>query len=183
VDEKKDHQTLCNEYQQMAQFVKTSGQSGGMLQLSLIMVMNSLRSLKIPHYEVICPLLLFWAIFAFSKAFLAFLRVEKDVAHIIVDGITLEKRHSSLENYFHDVLDDFSPMKIISIRSLVNFAAFGSYGYFLSRLIADLDPDFTVNYAILALISAMLTAITCKLYLNALKSLIKMKEKTFRDIL
>lgn len=176
---KKDYQTLLDEYKQRAQFVKKLGLSGGMMQFSAIMVVNSLKPLQIPYYKLIAPLVLLWAIYSFTKDFITFLRIEKGVAQIIVDGIALEKRNASFGSYFHEVLDDFNLLKILSIRSLVNLVSFGCFGFFLSRFIADFNPDLAVSHPVLALIAAILTTAACKLYYGALKPLVETKEQVF----
>lgn len=174
---KKDYQILLDEYKQRALFVKKLGLSGGMMQFSAIMVVNSLKPLQIPYYKLIAPLVLLWAIYSFTKDFITFLKIERGVAQILVDGVALEKRNPSFGSYFHEVLDDFNLFKILSIRSLVNLVAFGCFGFFLSQFIADFNPDLIVSHTVLALISAVLTTIACKLYYNALKPLVETKEQ------
>ncbi len=179
MSDRKDYQTLVDNYKSGARFVKKLGLSGGMMQFSIIIFINSLKHLEIPYYKLVGPVLLSWAIYSFIKDFLTFLRIEKNVAQMILDGVELEKRNASFGNFFHEVLQDFNLVKILSLRSLVNLAAFGCFGRLLSQFIADLNPDFVISFGLLVLISGMLATLACKLYYDSLKSLAEIKARVF----
>lgn len=172
MSDRQNHQTLVRDYKSRAQFIKKLGASGGMMQFSVIVVISSWKHAGMPYYEFACPVLLCWAIYSFVKDFLIFLRVEKDVAQIIVDGVALEKRNITFGRFFHEVLDDFNLVKVLSIRSSVNLIAFGCFGYFLCQFIADLNPHLTISHTVLALGTAILTALAGTLYYDSLKSLV-----------
>ncbi len=179
MNNQQNYQTLLDDYEKRTQFVKKLGLSGGMMQFSVILVVNSLKHLEIPYYKLISPLLLLWAIYAFMKDFLIFLRIEKDVAQIIENGVALEKRNASFGRYFHKVLEDFNLIKILSVRSLINLVAFGCFGYFLSQCIAELNPAFAISHSLLIFITGGLTVIACKFYYNALRTLAETKVQVF----
>lgn len=146
-----------------------------MMQFSIILIVISMQHLKMPYYQIVASLLLLWGIYAFMKDFLVFLRVEKAVAQIIVEGMELEKRNIKLGKLFCDALRDFNLMRTLSIRSFVNFAVSGCYGYFLRQFIHEIYPAFTISLSFTILMVAGFTALTCKLYYVRLRPLQEMK--------
>jgi hypothetical protein len=169
------YKSLVEKYKEAAQLMKKLGLSGGMIQFSILLFINGWKHLEIPYYKLVGLILFSWVIYSFLKDFLTFLKFEKKIAQMILDGVELEKRNTSFGNFFHEVLRDFNLVKVLSQRSLVNLVAVGCFGYFLSQFIADLNPSFAISPRLLVLISGVFTLLTYKLYYDSLKPLAETK--------
>lgn len=174
-----NYQTLVADYNKGVQFVKKLGLAGGMMQFSIFLIVNSWKHVGIPYYKFGAPLLFSWAVYSFTKDFVSFLNIEKNMSRVIRDGIQLEKQSTSLGDFFHEVLQNFHFVRILVQRSLLNLAAIGCFGYLLSQILAELSPTVLISYERIAWITAVLTAFTCTIYYNALKSLAQVKAQIF----
>jgi len=169
------YQALVDDYNELMQFGKKLGLVGGTIQLSLMLFLNAWKHIEIPHYKVGAPLLFLWCLYQLAKDFFTFLKVDSYGSQLILKGISLENKNTSLGKHFHEVLENFNFIKILLQRSLVNFLAFGCFGYFLSQFISDFMPDFVVRYGWLAVISACLTGVVNILYYASLKPMEELK--------
>lgn len=178
----KNYQTLVNDYRELLQFGRKLGLAGGIMQFSILIVVNAWKHLEMPYYKLAAPLLFAWCFYQFAKDFFTFLKVDRYGAQIISDGISLEKKNTSLGKFFHEVLDDFNLVKILSQRSLVNLLAFGCLGYFLSQFIVELNPGLVISRGLFVFISGALTTIACKLYYDSLKSIVEIKSLAANEV-
>jgi len=165
----KSHQTLVDDHRGLLQYGKRLGIASGSLQFSLLIFANAWKHSEFPFYQVGAPLLFAMCLYRFAKDFFAFLKVDIYGSQLILDGTSLENKNVSLGRYFHEVLDDFNFIKVLSQRSLVNFLAFGCLSYFLSQFITDFKPDFDISRGWLAVISSLLTTVACAFYYASLK--------------
>lgn len=169
MSKQKSYQTLVDDHRGLLQYGRRLGIASGSLQFSLLIFANAWKHLEYPFYKVGAPLLFALCLYRFAKDFFAFLKVDIYGSKLILDGISFENKNASLGRYFHEVLDDFNFIKILSQRSLVNFLAFGCLSYFLSQFIIHFKTDFVISRGWLAVISALLTTIACTFYYASLK--------------
>lgn len=174
----RNHRELLSDYKQLLQFGRKLGLLGGITQFSILIFINASKHLEIPYYKFVAAILFSWCLYQFVKDFFTFLKVDRYRAQIISDGISLEKKNSSLGKFFHEVLDDFNFIKILSQRSLVNLIAFWCLGYFLSQFVVELNPSLVVSRGLLVFISGILTTIACKFYYDSHKPIAETKEAT-----
>ncbi len=165
------YESLVVKYKETAQFLKKLELSGGIMQVSIFVFMKGWKYLEIPFYELGGMVLFSWALYLVLNDYLTFLRIEKMIAQVILDGRELEKKNTRIGNFFHQIFVKFDLVRILSQRSFMNLVTFGGLGYFLSQFIADLNPSLAISYRLLAVISGILTIIACKFYYDALKSL------------
>jgi len=182
MNKQNDYQTLIANYKELFQFGRKLGSSGGIMQFSILIFVTAWKHLEIPYFKIAAPILFAWCLYQFAKDFFSFLKVDRYRAQLISDGISLEKKNTSIGKFFHEVLDDFNLMKTLSQRSVVNLLAFGCLGYFLSQFITELNPELVISHGLLVFISMTLTTITCKLYYDSLKSIAEIKSIEAREM-
>lgn len=169
MSKQRGHKELADDHRGLLRFAKRLSIASGCMQFSFLIFANAWKHLEYPFYKVGALLLFAVCLYRFGKDFFTFLKVDAYSSQLILDGISLENKNASLGKYFHEVLDDFNLVKILSQRSLVNFLAFGCLGYFLSLFIIDFKPDFVISFGWLGVISAFLTTVTCTFYYASLK--------------
>ena len=175
-DEKqKSYQTLVKDYRELINFMRKLAFSGGIMQFSILIFINAWKHLEFPYYKLVAPVLFSWCFYQFAKDFFTLLKVDRYGSEITLDGILLENKNPYLGKYFHEFLDEFSLIKILLKRSLINFLAIGCLGYFLSQFIIGINLDLAISHGWLVFITGTLTAVVCKFYYDSLKSIAENK--------
>ena len=145
MSKQKNYQTLVADYKELLRFGRKLGSAGGIMQFSILIFVTAWKHLEIPYFKVAAPILFAWCLYQFAKDFFTFLKVDRYGAQLISDGILLEKKDVSSRKFFHEVLENFNLMKILSQRTLINLLAFGCLGYFFSQFIIELNPDLVIS--------------------------------------
>lgn len=175
----KQHKSLTDKYKSADRFVKKLGLVGGMMQFSIIMVAFSWKHVPLDHYKVAFPALICLSLYLLAKDFLTLLRVEKNMAQMILEGVELEAKQNGLGNFFHSLLQSFNFTSILVQRSLVNVLALGGLCYLIFQFVGNEIPDVKINRWLLGVLVWIPAVVACKLYYDSLKGLDEAKEKLF----
>ncbi|NNM43520.1 MAG: hypothetical protein HKM07_04190 [Chlamydiae bacterium] len=149
------------------------------MQICIIICISSWKHSGISHYERGVPLLFCLSIYFLVKDFITLLRIEGNMAQMIVEGVALEAKNGSSEKFFHRMLQSFNFTSILVQRSLINVFALGALGYFMFNFVNDVFPDVHIGRWVLGVFVWVPSVIACKLYYDSLKDLYDAKSKVF----
>lgn len=176
---RQSYQSLVDKYKSGNQIIRKMGLYGMIMQICIIMVIKSWKHVITVHYEIAGSLLFCLSIYFLVKDFIASLRIERNMAQMILEGVDLETKNSTLGKFFHGALQSFNFMNTLVIRAMVNVFAVHALGYFIRQFIGDVNPEVTISQWFISLIAWIPGVIACKLYYDSLKCLDEAKEKIF----
>jgi len=173
------HQSLLDKYDSGTRVIKKLGTNGMVIQVCIIMFINGWKHSGISHYEIGAPFLFCLSLYLLVKDFITTLRIESNMAQIILEGVALETKNSSNEKIFHQILQSFNFTNILVQRSLVNVIALGAIGYFMLNFVNDVFPEVHVGRWVLSLFAFIPSVIASKMYYDSLKDLDEAKCRVF----
>jgi hypothetical protein len=179
MNNQQNYQSLVENYNSGTRIIKKLGANGMIMQICIIMCINSWKHSGISHCEIGVPFLFCLSIYFLVKDFITLLRIEGNMAQIILKGVELEAKNGSSEKFFYRMLQSFKFTNILVQRSLVNVIALGTLGYFMLDFVKDIFPAVHIGYWGLGLFSWIPSVIACKLYYDSLKDLDEAKSRTF----
>ena len=98
------HQSLLEKYDGGNRVIKKLGTTGMFMQVCIIMFINGWKHSGISHYEIGAPFLFCLSLYFLIKDFITTLRIESNMAQMILDGVELEKKNPSVVKFFHGLL-------------------------------------------------------------------------------
>jgi hypothetical protein len=176
---RQNYQSLVEKYKGGNQIIRKIGMYGMILQICIIMVIKSWNHVITSYYEIAAPLLFCLSIYFLVKDFVTLLRVEKNMALMILEGVDLEAQNSPLGRFFHGALQAFNFTNTLVLRAVVNVLSIHCLGYFILQFIGDVKPETVINRWSISLIAWIPGIIACKLYYDSLKCLDEAKDKLF----
>ena len=179
MNNRQNYESLVDKYNSGTRVIKKLGMLGMIIQICIIMFINSWKHVGIGHSEIAVPLLFFLSIYFLVKDFTALLRIEGNIARIILEGVALETQNRTNGGVFHGLLKSFNFTNVLIQRSLVNVIALGALGYFMLEFVKGSYPDVSINRWFLSLFVWIPSVIACKLYYDSLKDLDEAKSKAF----
>lgn len=173
------HQSLLEKYDGGNRVIKKLGTNGMVMQICIIMSINGWKHSGISYYETGAPFLFCLSLYFLIKDFLTMLRIESNMAQIILEGVALEAKNSSGDKVFHQILRSFNFTNILVQRSLVNVIALGAIGYFMLDFINAAYPDVHISRWVLSLFAFIPSVLASKMYYDSLKDLDEAKSRVF----
>lgn len=179
MNSRQNYHSLIEKYNSGTQVIKKLGTNGMVMQVYIIMFINGWKHLGIGHYATAAPLLFCVSIYFLVKDFITLLRIEGNMAQMILEGVTLETKNGSSEKFFHRMLQSFNFTNILVQRSLVNVIALGALGYFMLDFVKDVFPDVHISRWVLSLFAFIPSVVASKMYYDSLKDLDEAKSRVF----
>lgn len=179
MNNRQNYESLVDKYNRGIGVIKKLGMLGMIIQICIIMFINSWKHVGIGQYEIAVPFLFCLSIYFLVKDFTALLRIEGNMAQMILEGVILENTNGTSSKFFHNLLQSFNFTNVLIQRSLVNVIALGALGYFMLEFVKDVFPGVSVSYWLLSLFVWIPSVIACKLYYDSLKDLDEAKSNVF----
>lgn len=171
------HQSLLEKYDGGNRVIKKLGTTGMFIQVCIIMCINGWKHSGFSHYEIGAPFLFCLSLYLLVKDFITTLRIESNMAQMILEGVALEAKNNSSEKVFHQILRSFNFTNILVQRSLVNVIALGAIGYFMLDFINAVYPDVHIGRWVLSLFAFIPSVLASKMYYDSLKDLDEAKSR------
>ena len=179
MNNRENYQSLVDKYRGGNQIIRKMGLYGMIIQICIIIVIKSWKHVGIGHYEIAGSLLFCLSVYFLVKDFITSLRIEKNMALMILEGVDLEAKNSALGKFFHGALQSFNFTNTLILRAVVNVLALNCLGYFILQFISDVNPDITISRWFVSLLAWIPGVIACKLYYDSLKDLDEAKDRIF----
>lgn len=179
MNNRQNYQSLVDKYNNGTRVIKKLGTIGMVMQISIIMLANGWKHTGLSYHEIATPILFSVSIYFLVKDFITLLRIEENMAQMILKGVELEVKDGSGEKFFHHMLQSFNFTNTLIQRSLINALALGCLGYFMLDFVKDVFPSVHIGRWVLGLFAWIPGVIACKLYYDSLKDLDEAKSKVF----
>jgi hypothetical protein len=176
---RQNYQSLVEKYKGGNQIIRKIGMYGMVMQVCIIMVIKGWNHVVTGYYEIAAPLLFCLSIYFLVKDFITLLKIEKNMALMILEGVDLETQNSTHGKFFHGTLQSFNFTNTLVLRAVVNVVAIHCLGYFIMQFIGEVNPEVAISRWFISLIAWIPGVIACKLYYDSLKCLDEAKEKVF----
>src|SRR3989338_2693649 len=98
------HQSLLEKYDGGNRVIKKLGTTGMFIQVCIIMCINGWKHSGFSYYEIGAPFLFCLSLYLLVKDFITTLRIESNMAQMILEGVALEAKNNSSEKVFHQIL-------------------------------------------------------------------------------
>lgn len=181
MSEPSSHQSLVDKYNGNHQLVRKLGMSGLLIQLGIFGAIHAWRHLEMGYYYTAVPALFSLSIYYLVKDFFISYRIERNMARMILEGITLEAKNPSFGKFFHGLLRSFNLMNILIQKSLFNVVAVICLANLLLQFINDVNPTITPSRWLVGLFAWAYGVMASKLYYDSLIDLSEAKEKVFTN--
>lgn len=162
------HRAQAIEYKRLAVLFKKNNLIGIVEIFATLGPLYFISDIKTPYIKLLGGLLAFLAVFIMERDYRRSKKLDEKVAKLVLNGIQLEKKNPSFERFFHNVLNEFSIVRILASRSLCTVLCV----YFLCASINKIFVGKAVygdHKIILGLIGAAIGAIVCVLYYSSYK--------------
>jgi hypothetical protein len=173
------YQSLVDRYKEGNRVIRKLGIYGLFIQIGAISVINAWKHLEMSYYHIAVPILFVLSIYYLVKDFFVLLRIEENMARMVLEGVDLEIKNVTFGNFFHRILQSFNFTSILVQRSLVNVLALAWIGYLMLQFIREMYPGVTISQWYLSLFIWVPCVIASKLYYDSLKDLDEAKSRVF----
>ena len=182
MDKQKSHEELVDDFSSLNRYGKKKDQFGMFMQISIITVLLSWRPAQMDHYKIAAPILLSLSLYFFLKDFLAFLKIDRTKGVIISRGIKLEEKNTNSGTFFHESLEDFNFLMILSLRSIVNLLSLGILGHFIYQYLIEMNIPIAMNEKVaITLFSTSLSTLALLLYSSTFQPLKQLQMNTLKS--
>jgi len=104
------------------------------------------------------------SLFFIGKDYVSLSLLDKEMVDVLLEGIDLEKKNSKLKKFFHDVLKNFSILKILTTRAISTTLFVSILASMMSKIFFGEGSYSESNRIIIGIITVAVGAITCFLY-------------------
>ena len=102
--------------------------------------------------------------------------LDTKVVRLVLKGIDLEKRKPSFDRFFHNVLGEFSVVKILVTRSMCTVLCVYYLSFSMNKILIGKDVAAGEHKVLLGLIGVAIGVITCILYYSSYKEFDEIKK-------
>lgn len=120
------------------------------------------------------------SLFFIGKDYVTLKSLDKEVVEILLVGLDLEKKNSKLKRFFHDVVQKFSIVKILTTRAISTALFVSILATRMKKILLNESYYSENNRMIIGIIVVVVGAITCGLYYQFFKPLEKEKRSILR---
>lgn len=172
-----NHQSLVNDYQELAQTVQRFRMYAFSFQAGIWIILFCLKYLQVQHLNLIATIL--FGLFLATRVRDFNLRRNLDVrmTQITLEGIMLEQKNPRLETFFHEVLQQFGIIRVMVLRAIVDVIALFFFCGAVYQMILDFNPTVEINIKTFYPVLAVLGFFMSNLYYKPLKALMKAKQE------
>lgn len=170
LNDSEKHRAQAIEYKKLAAIFKKNNMIGIIEMFASLGPLYYISKLDVPYVKPLGCLFALVAVFLMTRDYTRSKNLDTKVVQLILKGIKLEKKKPSFDRFFHNVLNEFSVVKILASRSISTVACV----YFLSSLINTIlfgkDLGVSEHKVLLGLIASAVGVVTCMLYYGSYKA-------------
>jgi len=171
MNRQKNYIEIVNEHKDLLGYAKKLELNNCIMQFSLFLFAVAWRKLEYPFYNLGTSVVFAWCIYMFINDFFTSLKLDVYGSQLILDGIVTEREEKLPSKYFHEALKNTHFSKILLTRSIVNFLAFGCFGYLLCLFVVEFNHEFNPNYALIGVLAMLLTILIGIFYYASLRQI------------
>jgi hypothetical protein len=143
--------------------------------LGLLYFVSDMHSGFVKPLGIVLGLL---SLFSLGKDYIGSKTLDKKIVDLVLKGTSLEKRNPGFKKFFHNILSEFSIVKILTTRSLVTALCVSLLAFRINKIFFGETLHSGGTRIIFGIITAAVGAITCILYYSSYQNLEKAKSST-----
>jgi len=169
------HREQAIEYKKLAAIFKKNNMIGVIEMFASLGPLYYISKLDAPYAKPIGCLFALAAVFLMTRDYARSKNLDGKVARLVLQGIDLEKKKPSFDRFFHNVLSEFSVVKILVTRCMCTMLCVYYLSFSMNKIFVGKDAAVSEHKALLALIGAALGIVTCVLYYSSYKDFDEIK--------
>ena len=169
------HRAQAIEYKKLAATFKQNNFKGLFEMFASLAPLYYLSKREIPYVKPLSCLLGLFAVYLIARDFMRSKELDEKIVRLVIKGIDLERKKSSFDRFFHNVLNEFSIVRILVSRSLSTVLCVYYLSFSMNRILFGSETVAGEPKILLGLIGTLFGAITCYLYYRSYKELEDLK--------
>ncbi|MDN3507095.1 MAG: hypothetical protein P0S96_07695 [Simkaniaceae bacterium] len=170
-----NHRAQAIEYKKLASIFKKNNMIGVIEMFATLGPLYYISGIEASYAK---PLGFFFALLAIllmARDYTRSKNLDVKVARLVLEGIELEKKKPSFDRFFHNVLSEFSVIKILVTRSICTVLCVYYLSFSINKIFVGGGSAASEHKLILGLIGAVIGGITCVLYYSSYKEFDELK--------
>lgn len=172
------HRAQAIEYKKLAAVFKKNNMIGIIEMFASLGPLYYISKVDAPYVKPLGCLFVFLAIFLMSRDYMRSKNLDAKVVRLVMKGVDLEKKKPSFDRFFHNVLGEFSIVKILASRSLCTVICVYFLGSSMNQIWFGNSSAPSEHRILLGLIGSVVGIVTCILYYESYKKLDEFNTKT-----
>lgn len=150
------HRAQAIEYKKLAAIFKKNNMIGVIEMFASLGPLYYISKLDAPYVKPLGCLFALVAIFLMTRDYARSKNLDAKVVRLVLKGIDLEKRKSFFDRFFHNVLGEFSVVKILVSRSICTVLCIYYLSFSMNKILIGKDVATGEHKVLLGLIGAAL---------------------------
>jgi Ca2+/Na+ antiporter len=171
------HRAQAIEYKKLAAIFKKNNMIGIIEMFASLGPLYYISKIDAPYVKPLGCLFALVAVFLMARDYTRSKNLDGKVVRLVLKGIDLEKKKPSFDRFFHNVLGEFSVVKILVLRSICTVLCVYYLSFSMNKILVGKDAAAGEHKVLLCLIGAAFGAITCVLYYRSYKEFDELKNK------
>ncbi len=170
------HRGQAIEYKKLASIFKKNNIIGIAEMFATLGPLYYISNIDAPYAKPLGCLFALLAVFLMARDYTRSKNLDEKVVRLVLKGIDLEKKKPSFDRFFHNVLGEFSVIKILASRSMCTVLCVYFLSFSINKIFVGKDSAASEHKIMLGLIGAAVGVITCILYYSSYKEFDELKK-------
>lgn len=169
------HRAQAIEYKKLATIFKKNNMIGVIEMFASLGPLYYISKIDAPYVKPLGCLFALVAVFLMARDYMRSKNLDVKVVRLVLKGIDLEKRKPSFDRFFHNVLGEFSVVKILVSRSICTVLCVYYLSFSMNQILIGKGAAAGEHRVLLGFIGVAIGVVTCALYYSSYKEFDELK--------